>query len=89
MSFLTINQLMENEQERYLSVDVPRCNVSNNPDPEDLDHKDLDERRTVNYYLASSPQFVNVENFGNVVSSDYTPRVNYNTTKSSGEFVVG
>ena len=30
-----------------------------------------------------------MENFGNVVSSDWTPWVNYNTTNSSGEFVVG
>ena len=27
-SFLTINQLMENEQGRYLSMDVPSCDVS-------------------------------------------------------------
>ena len=49
-SFLTINQLMENEQGRYIYVDVPSCDVSNNPNP-----KDLDERGTVNYYLAPSP----------------------------------
>ena len=35
-SFLTINQLMENEQGRYLSMDVTSCDVSNNPNPEDL-----------------------------------------------------
>ena len=69
-SFLTINQLMENEQGRYLSMDVPSCDVSNNPDPKDLDLEDLNERGTINYYLASSPQFGNTENFGNVVSSD-------------------
>ena len=34
------------------------------------DPEDLDERGTVNYYLAPSPQFENVENFTNVVSSD-------------------
>ena len=49
-SFLTINQLMENEQRRYLSVDMPSCDVSSNLDPEDLD-----ERVIVNYYLAPSP----------------------------------
>ena len=58
--------------------------VSNNPDP-----KDPDKRETINYYLAPSPQFGNVENFDNVVSSDWTPWVNYNTANSSGEFVVG
>ena len=79
MSFLTINQLMENEQRRYLYVDVPSYDVSNNPDPEDPN-----ERGTINYYLAPSPQFENVENFGNVVSSDWTPWVNYNTSNSSG-----
>ena len=46
-------------------MDVPSCNVLNNPDPEDPN-----ERGTVNYYLAPSPQFENVENFNNVVSSD-------------------
>ena len=43
-SFLTINQLMENEQGGYLFMDVPSCDVSNNPDLEDLDLKDPDER---------------------------------------------
>ena len=64
-SFLTINQLMENDQGRYLFVDVPSCDASKNPDLEDPD-----ERGTINYYFAPSPQFENVENFGNVVSSD-------------------
>ena len=64
-------------------MDVLSCDVSNNLDPEDPD-----ERGTINYYLAPSPQFENVENFGNVVSSDWTPWVNYNTTNLSGEFVV-
>ena len=39
-SFLNINQLMEIEQGRYLSMDVPSCNVSNNPDPKNLDPED-------------------------------------------------
>ena len=64
-SFLTINQLMENGQGRYLSMDVPSCDVSNNPNPEDRD-----ETGIVNYYLAPSPQFENIKNFGNAVSSD-------------------
>ena len=80
---------MENEQGRYLSVDVLSCDVSNKPDPEDLDPEDLDERGIVNYYLSPSPQFENVEKFVNIVSSDWTPWVNYNTANSSGEFVVG
>ena len=49
-------------------MDVSSCDVSNN-----LELEDLNERGTVNYYLAPSPQFENVENFGNVVSSDWTP----------------
>ena len=53
---------------RYVSMDVPSCDVSNNLDPEDSD-----ERETIKYYLAPSPQFENVENFGNVVSSDWIP----------------
>ena len=61
---------MENDQGRYLSMDVPSCDVSNYPDPKDLDPEDPYERGTINYYLAPSPQFGNVENFGNVVSSD-------------------
>ena len=36
-SFLTINQLMENVQGRYIFMDMPSCDVSNNSDPEDLD----------------------------------------------------
>ena len=52
---------MENEQGRYLSVDVPSCDVSNNQYHEDLDPKNPDERGTFNYYLAPSPQFENVK----------------------------
>ena len=64
---------MKNEKERYLYVDMPSCNVSNNPNPKDLDPEDPNERGTIYYYLAPSPKFENVENFGNVVSSDWTP----------------
>ena len=64
-------------------MDVLSCDVSNNPVP------DSNEKGTVNYYLAPSPQFENVENFGNAISSDWTPWVNYNTANSSGEFFVG
>ena len=75
---------MENEQGRYVSLDVPSCDVLNNQNP-----KDLNERGIVKYYLAPSPQFENVETFGNVVSSNWTPLVNYNTGNSRGEFLVG
>ena len=30
-SFLTLHQVMENEQGRYVSMDVAGCDVSNNP----------------------------------------------------------
>ena len=70
-------------------MDVPSCDVSNNPDPKDLGPEDPNERGTINYYLAPLPRFENMENFGNIVSSDWTPWVNYNTANSSGEFVVG
>ena len=85
---------MENKQGRYLSVDVLSCDVSNNLDPKDLDLEDLDERGIVNYCLAPSPQFENVENFGNAVSSDWATLQflslrNCNVENSSREFVVG
>ena len=60
------------------------CDVSNNPELEDPD-----KRGTVKYYLTPLPQFENVLNFGNVVSSDSTPWVNYNIANSNGDFVVG
>ena len=49
-------------------MDVSSYDVSNN-----LELEDLNERGTINYYLAPSPQFENVEIFGNVVSSEWTP----------------
>ena len=64
-------------------MDVTSCDVSNS-----LDLEDPEESPPVMYHLAPSPRFENVENFGNSVSSDYTPWVNYNTGNSSGEFVV-
>ena len=69
-------------------MDVLSCNVSNNLDPKDLNPNDPYERGTVNYYLPPSPRFENTKNFGNVVSSDWTSWVYYNTAKSSGEFVA-
>ena len=53
-------------------MDMPSCDVSNNPNSEDPDPEDPNKRETINYYLALSPQFENVENFGNVVSNDWT-----------------
>ena len=43
-------------------MDVPSCDVSNNPNPKDLDPEDLKEKGTINYYLAPSPQFGNTKN---------------------------
>ena len=64
-------------------MNAASCDVSNNPSVEDLD-----ESAHVQYHLAPSPQFENVENFGNSISSDWTPWVKHTTRYSSGEFVV-
>ena len=69
---------MENEQGIYVFVDAVTCDESNN----------LDESSLVQYHLAPSPQFENVENLGNAISSDWTPWVKDSTRYSSGEFVV-
>ena len=73
-SFHTFNQVLENEQGIYVSMDAASCDVSNNPDV-----KDPDETSLVQYHLTPSPQFENVENFGNVISSDCTPWVKHTT----------
>ena len=65
-------------------MDAATYDVSNN-----LDDEDLDESSPVQYHLAPSPQFENVENLGNVISSYWTPWVKHSTRYSSGEFVVG
>ena len=65
-------------------MDAATYDVSNN-----LDDEDLDESPPVQYHLAPSPQFENVENLGNVISSYWTPWVKHSTRYSSGEFVVG
>ena len=75
---------MENEQGIYVSVDAETCDVSNNPNDEDLD-----DSSHVQYHFAPSPQFENVENLGNAISSVWTPWVKHTTRYSSGEFVVG
>ena len=65
-------------------MDATSCDVSNNPDAEYPD-----ESSPVQYHLAPSPQFENVENFINAISSYWTPWVKHTTKYSSGEFVVG
>ena len=65
-------------------MDAATCNVSNNPYDEYLD-----ESSPIQYHLAPSPRFENVENLGNVISSDWTLWVKHTTRYSSGEFVVG
>ena len=79
-----MNQILENEQGIYVSVQVPSCDVSNNPDAETLD-----ESSPVHYHLPPTPQFEHVENLGIVVASGWTPWVQHTTNYSSGEFVVG
>ena len=83
-SFHTFNQVLENEQGIYVSTHVTSCDVSNNPDV-----GELDESSPIQYHLPPSPQFENVENFGNAISSDLTPWVKHTTGYSSGEFVAG
>ncbi|KAL6313700.1 hypothetical protein AAG906_010118 [Vitis piasezkii] len=73
-SFLALHEAMEGEQGRYVSVDGEGCDMSNNLDPEDP--------------IEFSP-FENVENIGNVVSSDWTPWGNTNIGNLGGEFMVG
>ena len=75
---------MENEQGIYVSVHATSCDVLNNSDAEEPDESSL-----VHYHLPPSPQFEHVENFGNAISSDWTPWVQHTPGYSSGEFVVG
>ena len=82
-SFRTLNQILENEQGIYVSVQAPSCDVSNNPDVETLDESSL-----VHYHLPPTPQFEHVENLGIVVASGWTPWVQHTTGYSSREFVV-
>ena len=82
-SFHTFNQVLENEQGIYVPVHAASRDVSNNPDTEEPD-----ESSPVKYHLPPSPQFEHVENFGNVISSDWTPWVKHTTGYSSGEFVA-
>ena len=77
-SFLVVRETIEKEQMRYVVVGVGvggggrgGCNLSNNSNIEDLD--DPIELSPMQYHLAPSPQFQNIENIGHVVSSDWTP----------------
>ena len=83
-SFHTFNQILENEQEIYVSMHAESCDVSNNPDV-----KEPDESSPVQYHLPPSPQFEHVKNLGNFISSDWTPWVKHTTRYSSGEFLAG
>ena len=82
-SFHTFNQVLENKKGIYVSAHAASCDVSNS-----LDAEEPDESTFVQYHLPPSPQFKHVENFGNVISSDWTPWVKHTTGYSSGEFVV-
>ena len=82
-SFRTFNEILENEQEIYVSAQTPSCDVSNQPDDETLD-----ESSPVHYHLPPTPQFEHVENLDNAVASCWTPWVQYTTGYSSGEFVI-
>ena len=83
-SFHIFNQVLKNEQVIYVSAHVASYDVSNNPDVEESD-----ESSPVHYHLPPTAQFEHVENFGNAISSGWTPWVQHTTGYSSGEFVVG
>nr|CAN80015.1 hypothetical protein VITISV_030080 [Vitis vinifera] len=84
--FLAVHEAIEREQMRYVVVDGERCNLSNKPDTEDLD--DPIELSPMQYHLAPSLQFENVENIGHVVSSDWTSWGNTLTGHPIEEFIV-
>ena len=68
----------------YVSTHATSCDVSNNSYA-----KEPDESSPVHYHLPPSPQFEHVENFGNVISSEWTPWLKHTTRYSSEEFVDG
>ena len=82
-SFLVVHEAMESEQGRYVSLDGEGCDVSNNPNLEDQMKFSL-----VQYHSAPSLQFENVENIGNVVSSDRTPWENTNIGNIVGQVFI-
>ena len=83
-SFQILNQVLENEQEVYVSAHAASCDVSN-----DTDVEEPDESSPIHYHLPPTPQFEHVENLGNAISSGWTSWVQHTTSYSSGEFVVG
>ena len=72
---------------RYVVVDGEECNLSKNPNTDDLD--DPIELSPMQNHLAPSPLFENVENISHVVSSDWTPWGNTLMRHLIGEFIVG
>ena len=74
---------MENEQGKYVFAHASSYDVSNNPDAEEPN-----ESSPVHYHLLPSPQFEHVQNFGNIILSDWTPWVQHTTGYSSREFVA-
>ena len=78
-----MNQVSENEKWIYVSMHAASYDVSNNPDP-----KEPDESSPIHYHLPPSPQFEHVENFGNVISSEWTLWFKHTTEYSIGEFVI-
>ncbi|RVW71143.1 hypothetical protein CK203_059835 [Vitis vinifera] len=87
LHFLAVHEAIEREQMRYVVVDGKGCNLSNNPNIEDLD--DPIKLSPMQYHLAPSPQFENVENIGHVVSSDWIPWGNTLMGHPIGEFIMG
>ena len=83
-SFQIFNQVLENEQEIYVSTHAASYDVSNNPDVEEQN-----ESSPVHYHLPPTPQFEHVENLGNAISSGWTPWMQHTTGYLSGEFIVG
>ena len=82
-SFRTFNEVLENEQEIYVSAQAPCCDVSNQ-----LDDETLDESSPVQYHLPPTPQFEHVENLDNVVASCWTPWVQHTIGYLSREFAI-
>ena len=53
---------------RYVNLDGQGCNLSNNPNIEDLD--DSIEKPQLQFHFPSSLQFENIENIAHIVLSD-------------------
>ncbi|RVW53212.1 Serine/threonine-protein phosphatase 7 long form-like [Vitis vinifera] len=83
----------EDEEGTQCDDDSVRAEDVHNDDNQDReDTEDLDdpiELSPMQYHLAPSPQFENVENIGHVVSSEWTPWGNTLMGHPTGEFIVG